>query len=147
MRSETLHLTLAFLGEVDAVRLAAAQAVADGIVAEPFDFAIDRLGCWRHNHIVWAGCGAPLPALGALAECLTARLRAEGFRLDDRPFAPHVTLLRDASCPEALPVLENSVAWRVGEFVLVESRTSPQGADYAVLARYPLASSDRMAAT
>lgn len=146
MRRETLHMTLAFLGEVDPARLAAAQAVASGLPSvAPFDLAIDRLGCWRHNHIVWAGCEAP-PALGALADGLAEGLRAAGFRLDDRPFAPHVTLLRDARCPEALPAPEKPVAWPVGEFVLVESRLSPKGADYAVLARYPLAS-DRMPAT
>lgn len=138
MRRETLHMTLAFLGEVDEARLGAAQAVASGLPpVAPFDFAIDRLGCWRHNHIVWAGCEAP-PALDALAAGLAGGLRAAGFRLDDRPFAPHVTLLRDALCPEALPALDPPVAWAAREFVLVESRLSPKGADYAVLARYPL---------
>lgn len=139
MRRDTLHLTLAFLGEQPEARIAEARAVADAVAAvaaQPFTLAIDRLGYWQHNRILWAG-GDCLP-LAALADVLGAGLRAAGFTLDERPFAAHATLLRNARCP-AVPALAAPIAWRVAEFVLVESRLSAEGADYHVIGRWPLA--------
>jgi 2'-5' RNA ligase len=136
MRPETLHLTLAFLGEQPAERLAEAMAVAATRAAAPFTLTLDRLGYWQHNRILWAG--GDCPPLAALADGLGAALRAAGFRLDARPFAIHATLLRDARCP-APPALAAPIAWPVSEFVLVESRLSAAGADYRVIGRWPLA--------
>ncbi|MBV8032773.1 MAG: RNA 2',3'-cyclic phosphodiesterase, partial [Betaproteobacteria bacterium] len=48
----TIHLTLAFLGEADAVK--AAGAVRE-VRAKAFDLAIDAAKYWRHNKIVWVG--------------------------------------------------------------------------------------------
>lgn len=134
MRRESLHLTLAFLGSIPESRLADAAAVAAAVTAEPFAFTLDRLGYWRHNRILWAG--AEVAPLAALANGLAEGLRAAGFQLDRRPFAAHVTLLRDARCP-ALPPLP-TIAWPVSEFVLAESRSGPQGSHYEAIGRWPL---------
>lgn len=136
MRRDSLHLTLAFLGEQPEARIAEARAVADAVAAEPFTLTIDRLGYWRHNRILWAG--GDCPPLVALADALGACLRAAGFVLDERPFAAHATLLRNARCP-AVPALATPIAWPVTEFVLVESRLSAEGADYRAIGRWPLA--------
>ncbi len=137
MKRETLHLTLAFLGNVSADMGQRAFQVAAGVQGEAFDLALDRLECWRHNHIVWAGASL-LPAAAAhLAEELAAALRREGFSLERRPFAAHVTLLRNARCPEILAQPESTV-WPVRDFVLVESKLSPKGASYEVVGRWPL---------
>ena len=42
---------------------------------------------------MWAGVRGD-PALEDLALSLQADLRARGFRLEDRPFRPHITLVR-----------------------------------------------------
>jgi 2'-5' RNA ligase len=136
MRRDTLHLTLAFLGDIPTERVGDARRVADAIAAAPFDLTIDRLGYWRHNRILWAG-GAVPPRLTFIADALSVGLRAAGFTLDVRPFAPHVTLLRDAHCAE-MPVLPQSLAWPVREFVLAESRLSSSGARYEIVGRWPL---------
>lgn len=140
MRRETLHLTLAFLGDVPAQRIDAARRAADGIAAVPFTLTIDRLGFWPRNHILWAGGPESIsrPSLTALADALGERLRAVGFRLEDRPFAAHVTLLRDADCASA-PALARPVEWKVSEFVLAESKRSAEGARYEIIGRWPLA--------
>jgi RNA 2',3'-cyclic 3'-phosphodiesterase len=136
MRRDTLHLTLAFLGDIPGERVADARRVADAIAAAPFDLTIDRVGYWRHNHILWAG-GAVPPRLTFVADALGDGLRAAGFTLDARPFAPHITLLRDAHCA-GTPALPQSIAWPVREFVLAESRLSPGGARYEIVDRWPL---------
>ena len=151
MQRDTLHLTLAFLGEVDATRFDLACAIADevaaggGIAADEGRgevLGIDRLAFWKHNHIVWAGCDEVPPALAALADALAAALRGAGFALDNRRFAAHVTLLRNAHWSDApLPAMQ-PVSWQVGDFALVQSAHRDGLMDYRVLARFPLGASD-----
>jgi RNA 2',3'-cyclic 3'-phosphodiesterase len=136
MYRDTLHLTLAFLGDIPVARVAEAKRVADRTAAEPFDLTIDRLGYWRHNRILWAG-GAVPPRLTFMADALAEGLRAAGFTLDIRPFAPHVTLLRDADCAET-PDLPKPINWPVREFVLAESYRGREGARYEAIGRWPL---------
>jgi 2'-5' RNA ligase len=134
-RPETLHLTLAFLGNVAVSRLPAATAAAAGISSESFVLTLDHLGYWRHNRVLWAG-GTAAP-LTALAGNLVTALRDRDFQLDGRPFAPHVTLVRDARCRK-LPELDATATWLVREFVLAESHLSAAGACYEIVGRWPL---------
>ena len=135
MKEESLHLTLAFLGSLPSERAEEARRVADTIAAAPFDVSLDHLAYWRHNRILWAG--GNIPPLAALAGTLTRGLRAAGFQLDARPFVAHMTMLRDARCDEA-PAQPTPVVWRTSEFVLAESRTSPEGSHYEIVGRWRL---------
>jgi 2'-5' RNA ligase len=135
MRRETLHLTLAFLGEIPAGRWIDATAAAAGIAVAPFTVTLDRVEYWKHNRIVWAG-GQSEP-LAALASSLQAGLRAVGFQLETRPFVAHMTLLRDARCA-APPALVAPISWPVREFTLVESKLPKAGPKYEIVGRWPL---------
>jgi 2'-5' RNA ligase len=141
-RRETIHLTLAFLGDIAVERLTELQRVAGEIDAAAFDLTLDRFGIWQHNRLFWAGCATP-PALLDLAGALSKRLLAAGFAVADakRPFAPHVTLVRKvARLDVALPAM-HALTFRCEAFVLVRSRLSDKGSDYEVLARFPLVAS------
>ena len=135
-RRDTLHMTLAFIGDIDAARVPGLIAAADAVAVEPFSVCIDRIGSWRHNRIAWAGVGSVPPALTALASGLNGALQAAGFPVERRNFAPHVTLLRRVRDTfaerEVMPV-----EWPVERFVLVESQRLAQGAHYRVLAQWP----------
>ncbi len=135
MRQDSLHLTLAFLGDIPVAGVPGLARVAGDVVAPPFRLVLDRLGYWQHNRILWAG-GQSAP-LAALAEVLGAALRSAGFRLDERPYVAHMTLLRDATCA-SVPGLPNPVVWPVTEFLLVQSRRTPAGARYEAIGRWPL---------
>jgi len=139
MRRDTLHMTLAFIGEIEAARVADLLAAA-GCVPLPGAFAmhIDRLHCWRHNRIVWCGPSAMPAQLAALAASLATSLGEAGFRLEARAFAAHATLLRNADCACEAPAFA-PFDWPVADFVLVESNLTPAGARYAVIGRWPLA--------
>jgi len=140
-RRETQHLTLAFLGDVPLDRLPALNEAAGRVVAPAFAFTLDRLGYWRHNRILWAGCSGNEPALAGLVRRLVGELQAVGARVDggSRPFVPHVTLVRKVrENPLALPDLP-AVRWTCHEFVLLRSRLSAAGAAYETLGRWPLA--------
>ena len=132
MRRETLHLTLAFLGQVHADKLEALQEMASIITLPGFDFHLDTLGYWRRNRILWAGCRQTPEPLRLLAAELRWRLDESGIGYAAGDFVPHVTLLRDARCMET-PPLTQPVAWPVREFRLVLSQP---GAQYRPLARW-----------
>ncbi|MGE5386904.1 MAG: RNA 2',3'-cyclic phosphodiesterase [Betaproteobacteria bacterium] len=138
MRPETLHLTLAFLGDLPATRLQDALAAGTEVHAAAFQFVLDRIGYWRHNRLLWAGCGIADPALSALAATLHKRLQEHGFVLEKRGFVPHLTLarnlIRKPVGEEAMPV----AGWHARAFVLVRSAPLAAGAAYQVVGEWPL---------
>ena len=141
-RRETIHLTLAFLGEVDEALLPAAIRAAQAVTAKAFVLTIDRLGYWRHNRLLWAGCASPAKALQGLVAELREQLRAASIGCDERlRFTPHLTLVRkvpDISGPLDLAAIE-PITWRCRSFVLVGSRLTSAGSDYAAMAEFSLA--------
>jgi 2'-5' RNA ligase len=136
-RAQTIHLTLAFLGETPADRALDAIAAARRVDAPAHGFAIEQARYWPHNRIVWAGPKETPAPLAGLADGLRRELEAEGFRLEARPFAVHVTLIRRARPPKELRPPPR-VDWPVREFVLVSSELSSEGSGYEVLERFRL---------
>jgi len=138
-RVETIHLTLAFLGSVPEARIEAACVAAGRLRFAAFAFRLEQTRYWKHNRIVWAGASRLPAELPRLAESLARELRGEGFKLEDREFVAHVTLLRRAGTPAALPPLP-PLEWPVSEFLLVRSRPpadgSATGSLYEILERF-----------
>ena len=91
----------------------------------------------RANRMVWVAPRETPPALSALHESLAMELYREEFILERRPFAAHVTLIRDAQRAELPPL--PAVQWPVNEFVLMRSSLSAAGAIYTAVERFPLA--------
>lgn len=137
MAPDNLHATLAFLGNVPRARVAEFVALADALAASPFELALDIVDYWRHNRIVWAGAQVVPPALSDLAAAMRRGLEALAWPADDRPFAAHVTLLRNARRGPAARAARLPV-WRVRDFVLVESTQQAGGVRYTPLRRWAL---------
>jgi 2'-5' RNA ligase len=133
-RDDAIHLTLAFLGEADAQK---AIAAAREVRAAAFELPLDTARYWPRQRIVWAGPGDMPEPLAELALQLNTRLAKEGFALEERPFAAHITLLRKAGKPAALAALP-ALRWHADEFVLVRSTPSPLGSRYETAARFRL---------
>ena len=137
-RESTIHLTLAFLGDLPGDRVAPLIECGRRVRAAPIDLTLDEARWWKHNQIVWAGPHLLPEALGELVGQLETRLKEAGFEIEAREFKAHVTLVRRASIAEEhLPPFEPS-GWRAEEFVLVSSVLTPQGPGYKVLARFAL---------
>jgi len=136
--AQNLHITLAFLGEVDPAARACAEAAAGRIAAEPFTLGIDRLGCWGRKGLLWAGPSTTPPQLEALAADLGEALASGcGFQRERRPFRAHVTLARKVPrMPERIAMAP--LEWAVSRFVLVASELGPEGASYTVVGEWPL---------
>jgi 2'-5' RNA ligase len=131
-RPENLHVTLAFLGSVEDARVAEVERAAGEVAARASTLVLDRPGYWKHNRIAWAGTSAVPAALDALARELREALNHSHIGFDAKEFAVHITLLRNARAPRAMPDPE-PIRWDVDGFVLVRSQTQAGGSRYEVL--------------
>ena len=133
-RPETIHLTLAFLGEVPDERKPLVIQVAQSVRATPFELCIDRLGYWQQNHLLWAGCESIPSGLQCVVDDLHRALREAGisFADENRRFIPHLTLVRkvpELTEKSALPVIE-PINCLCNSFLLVRSQPTSEGPAY-----------------
>ena len=128
-----IHMTLAFLGEAEPEKARAAARRAQGAT---FRLPIEEARHWAHNDIVRAGPRSMPPPLRQLVESLQLELFREGFILERRPFAAHVTLVRKAQ-PQPLAPLP-PVEWPVKELCLMSSTPTGRGAAYSRIESFPL---------
>lgn len=144
---EQIHLTLAFLGEVEESSLERLHAELSRIHLSPFTLTFTGRGCFPNRQrprVLWIGL-APHPHLTQLAAAVQSAILACGLPVEERPFSPHITLARlkfpavrevglflDQPLPVPLPVLP------VQEFILFQSRLTPHGAEHLPLTIFPL---------
>jgi len=141
MRPETLHLTLAFLGDTP---VSALPSLVQLMHDRPLSSALmvfNRYGAFKRQGIIWAGPqpdSAAVASLGAVYEKLWEALR-HVVPVTQRvsTFCPHITLLRGASCRH-LPDPPPPVAWKYNRYVLVASQPAAGEARYRILAASPL---------
>lgn len=136
MRPDTLHLTLAFLGELDQDRIPALQALLQNHKLEGGSLCLDHYGRFRGPRIIWAGSSTRVPWLDVAQRGLWQALAAQGFTAPQEPFRPHVSLLRGAGPGDlhALPVPE-PICWTPRRCVLVASTPRESGSFYEELAQ------------
>lgn len=136
-RPENLHITLAFLGEVERAAYACLLADLRATVAEGFTLVLDAQQYWARRRLLWLKPRAAPPALIALVGELRAQARRCGLRSEEGPYHPHVTLARrlEKRPAGAVPA---PIFWAVRDFVLVQSMSTQAGSEYQVLHRWPL---------
>lgn len=140
MRPETLHMTLAFLGETpsDAARRLAHEARGWSVSLGPL--VLRDFGRFKGPRIVWAGpaaAGGRVAWLDALYDGLWSRLEQCGWGRPAGVFRPHVSLLRNAGPGDTRLLSAPAVAWPATRCVLVASRPQKGVAHYDVLASLP----------
>jgi RNA 2',3'-cyclic 3'-phosphodiesterase len=142
---DNLHLTLRFLGQVDAE---IAARIADAVkLQQPtqFEIALGELGSFgrgRTARVVWMGLSVGAAAARGLAALLEAECLKSGLEAEPRALQPHLTLARARSregaelpaMPEP-PILE---PWIATELVLYRSHLKRAGAEYEPIARVGL---------
>ena len=108
VRSESIHLTLKFLGDVEQENLA---GIASGLgelcnMVESFTFQVSGLGAfstWDRPRTIWAGLLYP-PALADLFRLVDEFTTLAGFPGESRKFSPHLTLARVIEQADAMVV-------------------------------------------
>lgn len=131
------HVTLAFVGRVDAAGLAACRDAGACVQGEPFALDLDAAGAFPRARVAWLAPAAVPPALDALVAGLRAALARAAVACDPKPFRCHLTIARDIRAP--LPAQTVSrVRWPVADFALVESVSDAAGVRYETRAKWPL---------
>jgi 2'-5' RNA ligase len=152
--AESVHLTLAFLGELDDARLAEAAAAAEEAARtqRPLRLEVMGLGTFGKEwapRVVWVGVGGQTRRLAALQESLATALAARGFARDERPFSPHLTLARikdrldDATLARLTGVVRSQRtaplgAWEARELAVMKSELLRPAACYTCLRAFAL---------
>lgn len=150
LSADTYHITLKFLGRVEAEQLSDVQA---GLLraagqAEPFALETGGLGAFpslRRANVVWLGAAAG-PPLNALQTAVESALAPLGFPTEARPFHAHVTVARltprtkplDLTGMERLVTEDAYQQLRIQSIELMESKVSSKGARYEAIASAPL---------
>jgi RNA 2',3'-cyclic 3'-phosphodiesterase len=139
LRPENIHLTIAFVGDVTADRIAALEAIGAAAAREsaPFVLLLDRLGAFRSTGIAWLGTDVPPLPLVHLVDTLRQGLAADRFPVEQRSYRAHVTLARRCSSVAAATIVP--VVWPVERLTLMASELHPAGSRYRELAAWALA--------
>ena len=135
VRAHNIHLTLVFIGQFDQAKIPLLIDAAETFKLETFSLRLDRIGAFRNSKVVWLGPAETPSELTLLVNNLQKALRQAGFGFDNKPFVPHVTLLRKARWFESAD-LEEPIDWQVQGFALVQSVSESGGVRYEVLRRF-----------
>ncbi|UCC64164.1 MAG: RNA 2',3'-cyclic phosphodiesterase [Anaerolineae bacterium] len=154
VKPEGVHLTLKFLGDVPAPRVASvSQAVESACLGfGPFAIELAGLGCFpnlRRPRVVWVGVGEPTGTLARLQRAVESALAGLGFEPEGRSFKPHLTLGRvqhrvgQGDRERLGELIAGYEAGRLGDMLVaavnvMRSDLRPGGAVYTALARVPL---------
>jgi len=153
VRPENLHVTLKFIGNVDASKLDAIRgALAEVRSESSVELRFRGLGFFpndRRPRVFWAGIEAS-PNLAPLANQIDARMEKLEIPRETREFAPHLTLARfdPPGISETLRAAARANSARefgalhTGEFHLIESKTRSTGAEYTRLSSFAFAKAE-----
>ncbi|MES2322371.1 MAG: RNA 2',3'-cyclic phosphodiesterase [Pseudomonadota bacterium] len=128
VRSERLHATVHFIGEVPEARIPELIA-ALRVPFTPFTLDFGHCALWPHGIAVLEPL-APPATLSNLHAALGQVLERHGLPVDGRPYQPHVTMARRAA-GRNLPASGPAIRWPVGHYALMAS-----SGGYATLQRY-----------
>ncbi len=147
---EGIHLTLKFLGNVDAARIEpVAEAMCQvSLGTSPFRLALSGMGMFpneKRPRVIWARVQGDLDSLGELQARIEDQVSSQGFSREKRAFSPHLTLrrVRDNTASDARRQIGAAVtacsmgpteSWQVDSVRLVRSHLTPGGATYTDLA-------------
>jgi len=115
-KKDAYHITLAFLGERE--NLSTVKALMDSVEFSPFTVSTANLGNFGSTYFVSVKESLPLKNLQAqLAEAL----RADSVWFDEKPFKPHITLVRRFEKRGQPFVFVPEVTFEVKEISLLET--------------------------
>lgn len=150
-----LHLTLAFIGEVERSAQDRIEGALSRVEASALAVELHGVGHFPHRgppRVLWTGA-SPAEEIGRLAASVRRVLMRAGYPPERRKFAPHVTIARFRRPPpphvlagyQGAYSLFRTPAVPIPSFRLYSSVLRPSGARHCVEAEYPLAVDARRA--
>ena len=142
---DNLHLTIRFLGHVEA---SLAEGVADRVEAATpgaFELELGAVGTFKRGRlarVVWLGLTSGAERAAALAALVEDESVRGGLEPENRRFNAHLTLARarprDGATLPDVPPPPRLPPWRAGELVLYRSRLGRAGSVYEPLRKITL---------
>lgn len=147
---ENIHLTLAFLGDTDEERIKALSIMLKRTCTGfgEFSFRLNATGIFKNlsdPRVIWAGIEG-FEKLMMLNDIINTGLKDTGFRIENRPFKPHITLGRvkflknQTSLKSALEMYKDTFIQNVyvEEVIFYQSILRPEGPVYKPLGVFKL---------
>lgn len=134
MQARNMHLTLAFIGELDSAAAIRLAPSVDDLALPPFDWTLDCLGWFPRARVAWAG-GPTNGALEASVNAVRAQLDALGVAYDRKSFVAHVTLFRDVRAFACSGPLLDPIPWRTEHIALYAAARDERGPVYQRVGR------------
>lgn len=150
VRTEGLHITLKFLGDIQPDQVEEIASVLSRISSafSAFELSIEGAGAFpnlQRPRIVWAGIREGSNELVRLAEEIDRGMHDLGFQCEERPFKPHITLGRVRSpqrLRETMEAVKNQTGvfgtFRAESIILMQSDLKPTGAEYTPLHQFQI---------
>lgn len=148
VKSDRIHLTLKFLGDVPEERIPDIREAMERVAASTRPLTLGVAGCgafptMKEMRVVWVGLRSGNEPLARLARRIEEILAPLGFKREGRPFKPHLTLGRVKGRQHLKALQEVLLAnqgfaaedFDVTEVVLYKSDLRPDGARYTPLYR------------
>ena len=141
---ENIHLTLRFLGEIEATLMEKIIDLLKLIEFQPFEIRLKGTGAFpsmRKINVIWIGFERGQEELTKISRSLETQLRKLGFPQDKKGFSPHVTIarLRSGRNKDAIADLlyeskEKSYGSMMAQAIrLKKSILTPQGPIYSTI--------------
>lgn len=147
-RSEKLHLTLKFFGEVDEnqlenIKIAASETAKQ---IETFKLKISGNGVFPNRQrakILWLGVEDVKGYLQRLNQIFENEYKKFGFPTENRKFKPHLTIGRLHEPEKAEEIVTEHLSenvdckeFEVSELTIFESKLLPQGSKYSIISKH-----------
>lgn len=130
-----LHVTLLFLGRIPPEQQAAITSDAARLPTSSTTLSFERLSFWKKPAVLCLTADYVDRRIVSLNENLTTIAKQYGIAIDERPFTPHVTLIKKVR--SAIDIDFNPILWQSNGFCLVESRSGAEGVDYRIVKHWP----------
>lgn len=152
VKTENLHLTLKFLGDVavEQVRMIEDRLLVELSQFGCFDLSLKGMGVFpsvTRPRILWCGIAGQIDALKGLHRCVETATNLLGISAEKRPFKGHLTVGRikkripSRQLADVLQKRQDFISelFKVNEIILFKSDLKPGGPTYTKLIEIPLA--------
>ncbi len=149
-RSEKLHITLKFIGEIETARTSELAQALDAATSgsAPFEISIEGTGTFPPRgvpRVLWLGVRDEQGELVRLQKRLEDECEGRRFPREERSFNPHLTIarLRAPAGARQLAALHQETtfateAFNVSDIILIRSELRADGSRYTPLSRHLL---------
>jgi RNA 2',3'-cyclic 3'-phosphodiesterase len=131
---DNIHVTLLFLGNIDSDKESMINRESASINVPNIRLCFNNLSFWKKFGILCLTATVSSPELEKLVEDLSKLASKLDIPINERPFTPHVTLVKKALRQQNLEF--DPVIWHSNAFCLVESCQVSSGVEYRIVQKW-----------